>query len=357
MSLVQLMMQSQRASSRGKVLLTGGSGFIASHILDQLVDQGFNVVVTVRSEEKGQRIVDTYQGAAKENVSYVVVEDITKEGAFDAAVKSQPPFDYVIHTASPYHLNPQDPVKDFLDPAIKGTTGILHSINAHAPTVNRVVFTSSSAAILNPKQHADVYDETHWAPMTWDEALQPTNAYRASKIYAEQAAWKFVEVEQPGFDLATINNTYTFGPLQRHLSRLEAMNASNHRIRDLVQGKMKEALQPTAPVFTFVDVRDVAFAHVRALTVPEAGGSRFYVVGGHFSNKKIADVIRDAFPQLADRLPPRDAPDDFPEKVYRFDNAKSREVLGLEYTSFEKSVRDTVQSILDSGLLGSEVRN
>lgn len=157
-------------------------------------------MVTVRSEEKGQRILDSYQGASRENVSYVVVDDISKDGAFDEvipsstvlsrarsdssfqAVKSDPPFDYVIHTASPYHLNPQDPVKDFLDPAIKGTMGVLRSIMVHAPTVKRVVFTSSSAAILNPKQHARVYDETIWAPMTWEEALQPKSAYKASKV-------------------------------------------------------------------------------------------------------------------------------------------------------------------------------
>lgn len=135
------------------------------------------------------------------------------------------------------------------------------------------------------------------------------------------------------------------------------MNTSNHRIRDMVQGKMKEALQPTAPVFTFVDVRDVAIAHVRALTIPEAGGHRFYIVGGHFSNKKIAEVIRESFPRMADRLPPEDVPDDFPDDVYRFDNGKSRDMLGLEYTSLEKSVRDTVQSILDSGLLDPELPN
>lgn len=135
------------------------------------------------------------------------------------------------------------------------------------------------------------------------------------------------------------------------------MNASNHRIRDMVQGRMRDALQPTAPVFTFVDVRDVALAHVRAMTVPEAVGERFYVVGAHFSNKRIADIIREAYPELAGRLPPKDAEDDFPGDVYQFDNAKSREMLGLQYTSLEKSVTDTVQSILDSGLLKRELAN
>jgi nucleoside-diphosphate-sugar epimerase len=143
-----------------------------------------------------------------------------------------------------------------------------------------------------------------------------------------------------------VNNTYTFGPIQRQLPDLDAMNASNQRIRDMVQGKMRDKLAPTAPVFTFVDVRDVALAHVRAMTSFQAGGHRFYVVAGHFSNKKIADIIREAFPDLSRNLPPVEAPDDLPDDVYQFDNTKSKEVLGLKYTDLKRSVIDTVSSIL-----------
>jgi nucleoside-diphosphate-sugar epimerase len=125
------------------------------------------------------------------------------------------------------------------------------------------------------------------------------------------------------------------------------MNTSNHRIRDLVNGKMRDKLEPTAPVFTFVDVRDVALAHVRAMTIPEAGGHRFYVVGGYFSNKRLADIIRESQPELASQLPPVDAEDDFPDDVYGFDNGKSRKILCLDYRPLADSVRDTVWSILD----------
>lgn len=114
-----------------------------------------------------------------------MVEDIITPGAFGQAVQSDPPLDYVIHTASPYFLNPQDPQRDFLDPAMKGTTGLLTSVKEFAPTVKRIVFTSSSAAVLNPegeKHHDTVYDEDYWAPMTWEKALVPKNAYRASKV-------------------------------------------------------------------------------------------------------------------------------------------------------------------------------
>ena len=171
---------------------------------------------------------------------------------------------------------------------------------------------------------------------------------RGEQIFAEKAAWDFIEKEKPGFDLVAINNTYTFGPIQRHLGSLGQINASNHRIRDMILGRMRTGLHPTAPVFTFVDVRDVALAHVRALTVPEAGGERFYIVAGHFSNKRVADVIRREFPQVAGLLPgEEETEDDLPGDVYRFDNRKSRRVLGVEYRGLEENVRDTVRSMLN----------
>ncbi|KAL7621714.1 methylglyoxal reductase (NADPH-dependent) gre2 [Parahypoxylon ruwenzoriense] len=334
-------------TSKGKVLLTGGSGFIASHILDVLLDNGFEVVVTARSDEKGDRIVESAKPTQQGRLSYAVVKDVAKDGAFDDTLRTEPAFDYVVHTASPYHLNVEDPIKDFLDPAVKGITGLLKSIKAHASTIKRVVITSSSAAILNPLNHARVYDETHWAPWTWEDARVPEKAYITSKVLSEKAAWSFMETEKPNFDLTVINCTFTFGPVQRSLSSLDAINTSNHRVRDMILGKMKDNLEPTAPVFTFVDVRDVALAHLRAVTVPAAGGNRFYVVGGHFSNKRIVDIIRRLYPNLADRLPPENAQDDFPDDVYGFNNKKSREILGLEYISFERSINDTVQSILN----------
>ena len=96
-------------------------------------------MTTVRSAEKGQKILDNHKAVAKDKLSYVIVEDIAQPGAFTKAVQSDPPFEIVVHTASPFHFNVTDPKKDLLDPAIIGTTGILKSIKQHAPTVKRVV--------------------------------------------------------------------------------------------------------------------------------------------------------------------------------------------------------------------------
>lgn len=107
-------------------------------------------------------------------------------------MKSDPPFDFVIHTASPYYFNVQDPVKDFLEPAINGTVGILKAITAHAPAVKRVVLTSSFATIVNPSDHAKVYDETMRNPMTREQAMDPRQAYSGSKVRSV-----LLEIESP----------------------------------------------------------------------------------------------------------------------------------------------------------------
>lgn len=281
------------------------------------------------------------------------------------AVQSSPPFDYVLHTASPFHFNVQDPVKDFLDPAIKGTTGILRAIKAYAPSVKRVVITSSFAAMVTYKEHPEVYSEKDWNPVTWEEAMDRSKTYRASKVsclivlctheklsisqtFAEKAAWDFVEKEKPNFDLATINPPLVFGPVVPYLNSLEAINTSNQRIRALIEGDMKEKLTPTH-FFLWVDVRDVALAHVKAIEVPEAGGERFFVAAGFFSNKDIAEIIREAYPKLESKLPPADCPSDLPEDMYKIDNSKSQKVLGIEYRTLKQAVSDTADSLLRVG--------
>ncbi|KAJ6108516.1 hypothetical protein N7523_009839 [Penicillium sp. IBT 18751x] len=331
-----------------KVLLTGGSGFIAAHIVDILLQHGFETVVTVRSEDKGKKILEAHPDTPKDKLSYVIVKDVAQAGAFDEAVKSNPPFDYVLHTASPFHFNVQDPVKDFLDPAIKGTTGILHAVKANAPEVKRVVITSSFAAIVNSKQHPRVYSEENWNPVTWEEAMDPANVYRASKTFAEKAAWDFIKKEKPQFDIATINPPLVFGPIVHYLNSLEAINTSNQRMRNIIQGQMKEKIAPTG-TFLWVDVRDVALAHVRAIEVPEAGGHRFFITAGYFSNKEIVDIVRDTHPELEPKLPPKDAPGDFPEEIFEFDNSKSLQILGLKYHSFKDTISDTIDSLLAVG--------
>lgn len=277
------------------------------------------------------------------------MKDIAQEGAFDKAVISDPPFDAVIHTASPFYLGvKEDPHKEFLDPAIKGTTGVLYAIKKFAPSVKRVAVTSSFAAIVNPSNHPKTYDENSWNPITEEEAVIPANTYRASKTFAERAAWDFVEKEKPNFTLTVLNPPLVLGPIIHYLNSLDAINTSNQRVRDLVQGKYKDDL-PASGVYLWIDVRDLADAHVLAIELEEAQGHRYFVTAGYFSNKQIADVIREQFPELEGQLPSKDVKDDLPADIYGYDNSKTAKVLGIKFKSLQDSIKDTVVSIKEVG--------
>ncbi|KAF1348102.1 hypothetical protein BDV97DRAFT_335163 [Delphinella strobiligena] len=329
-----------------RVLVSGGSGFIAAHVLDILLKNGHSVVTTVRSQAKADKIKEAHP---KADLSFAIVPDIAVEGAFDEAIKSTPPFEAVIHTASPFHFNVTDIQKELLDPAYIGTTGILKSIKKNAPSVKRVVITSSFASIVNPAKGnwpEHTYSEADWNPMTQEDALQaPAAGYRASKTFAEKGAWDFVEKEKPNFSIATICPPLVFGPIVHYLNSLDALNTSNQRIRDFYTGKAKDELPPTGTFF-WVDVRDVALAHVKAVEVEAAGNKRFFVMNGLFSNKELAAVIKKNFPDQKDVPTEKTPGGDYPEEGYaKFDNSRSKEVLGIKYHNFEQTIVDTVKSL------------
>jgi len=233
-----------------------------------------------------------------------------------------------------------------LDPAVRGTTGILTAIKKNAPNVKRVAITSSFASITNPGNHPKVYNEEIWNPMTMEEALKTTDplvVYRGSKKFAEKAAWDFVKTEKPNFQLTTLNPPLVFGPVVHYLNSLENINTSNMRILNLIQGK-KQLGQTGASIW--VDVRDVALAHVRAIEVPEAAGKRFFITAGHFSDADIANIIRDSFPDLASK-PPVDLK--ITKAEYEVDNSCSVRILGLQYRTLKECVVDTVESLRQIG--------
>ncbi|KAI0882638.1 NAD(P)-binding protein [Annulohypoxylon maeteangense] len=335
-----------------KVLLTGGSGFIAAHVLDILLKKGYEVVTTVRSETKASQIRAKYPGA---KLSVAIVPDIAAPNAFDSVIASEPGLDYVQHTASPFHFNWKDARTELLDPAIEGTNSVLRAIKKHAPGVKRVVLTSSFAAIISEANLANpnkTFSEADWNPSTYEDGLtgSPATSYRVSKTLAEKAAWDFVKDEKPSFDLATICPPMVFGPVAHHLDSLSGINTSNSRIADLIHGKWKSEI-PASGVFLWVDVRDVANAHVNAMELPEAGGQRFFTTAGYYDNVQIAKAVRGAYPDLADKLPTEATPvakgGALPaEGTYKYDNSRATKVLGIEWIPLEKSVADTVKSLL-----------
>lgn len=273
---------------------------------------------------------------------------MTADGAFDNAVQTQPPFDSVIHAASPFHFKSKDYQKEILDPAIKGTVGILRSIKAHAPSVKRVVITSSMAAVLNWDNPPDLYEESTWNPITYDQALTgPIFAYLGSKTFAERAARDFVNDERPNFDLVTIHPPGVYGPPIYELPSLDSINTSNKSFASILQGEW-QSLVPNNPPTQWVDVRDVALAHVRALEVPEASSRRFITVAGYASNQQIVSIIVEKHPEIRSKLP-----ESFGKtqegKIPRVDTEPAEKVLGIKFTPLEDSVLDTIGALLPLG--------
>lgn len=251
------------------------------------------------------------------------------------------------------HSSPADPKKDLIDPAVIGTTGILKAIAKSAPTVKRVVITSSFAAILNGAKVTDpstTFNEESWNPVTLADIHEnPGTAYRASKTLAERAARDFVAEHKPQFDIATVNPPLVFGPVVHYLASLDAINTSNERFVALVQGKWKAAgAIPDTGTFIWVDVRDVAEAHVRALEKSELGGARLFATAGWFSNRELVDLVRKNFPELKEKLPAEDVKGgEFPpkDKIFKLDNSKTTKATGIQWTPLEKTVVDTVNSL------------
>ncbi|KAM0156956.1 hypothetical protein ACHAPG_005040 [Botrytis cinerea] len=323
-----------------KVLLTGGSGFIGAHILKILLARGYNVVLAVRNESKGQEILNAHPKSNE--LSYVVVGDISKLGAFDNALQSDPPFDAVIHSASPFHFRSTDHKKELLEPAVNGTVGILKAIKQHAPSVKRVVITSSMAAVMNPFSEPAKYTAEDWNPVTEEQALSsPGLAYLGSKTFAERSAWEFIKKELPGVGLTTINPPAVLGPVLHHLKSLADINTSNEAIANFMQGKWKNGAPPT---FTkpWVDVRDVALAHVNALEIPEAAGKRFLLNGGYVTNADYVAIAK-TIPILKDKLPQTVEKEEITDA--EVDTTPAKEILGIKFKSLKESVTDTITSL------------
>lgn len=133
--------------------------------------------------------------------------------------------------------------------------------------------------------------------------------------------------------------------LVHYLNSLDALNTSNQRIRDIITGKCKQEIPPTG-TFIWTDVRDLALAHVKAIELPEAANKRFFITAGYFSNKEIADIIREAYPDLESKLPAKGTKGgDYPDGIYKYDNKRAIEVLGIKFRPLRESIVDTVKSL------------
>ncbi|TFY75822.1 hypothetical protein EWM64_g8190 [Hericium alpestre] len=335
------------ASTPGKVLVTGANGFIAVWLVQRLLQKGYIVRGTVRSEKKAVHLRELFKSYG-EKLELVVVEDITKEGAFDEAVKGM---DLVEHTSSPFHHRVSHP-DELIGPAVKGTVGILESIKKHAPSVKRVVITSSMAAVLDSfgKNNSPItrYDESSWNNSVIEYVekkgtdSEPPYWYFASKTLAEKAAWDFVEKNKSEikFDIVVLNPPYVWGPTLAEINSSADLNESLSMLHTFLIKTDSTPDFPTDPS-GWVDVRDVAEAHVLAAETPAAGGNRFIISGGSYHWQEILDTANAVKPQLIHNLVkgnPGTGKDISASLV--FDTAKAERVLGIKFHTLDQTIAD-----------------
>ncbi|KAG9006951.1 methylglyoxal reductase (NADPH-dependent) gre2 [Tulasnella sp. 427] len=345
-------------SSPLTVLLTGANGYLGYQITKALLERGHTVVGTIRSATKARYLRERFSQFDSSKLNFAVVEDIAKPGAFDDVLKSHN-FEAVIHSSSPFVVDAKDVEPDLYRPAIRGTVGILESVKAHAPTVKRVVVTSSFASINdltkgNWPEHT--YTEEDWSPITREEGLQnPRAGYTASKKLAEQAAWEFMKTQNPAFTLATICPPMIYGPPEQEIKSLSALNTSAAEVYAYFCG----AREPTNRVWLWADVRDVALAHVLAAESSATANQRYLITGGNYSAQHFLDYIWEHYPERAlSKSISRGVPGQlYPEGgVYKGDNSKSKRDMGLTYRDFDVTLKDMlarfveVKSDIDSGL-------
>ncbi|KAK6995956.1 D-lactaldehyde dehydrogenase [Favolaschia claudopus] len=191
---------------KGKVLVSGANGFLAVWVVRAFLENGYSVRGAVRSADKGVHLSKLFKEYG-EKFEVVEVPDITKEGAFDEAVKG---VDAIAHTASPYHFKADDPA-ELLEPAIKGTVGMLDSARRCGTAVKRIVVTSSTAAVLHDEPTPQTFTEADWDDQAVENVQRDgrnasnVHRYRASKTLAERAAWDFTKTHGASltWDLAT----------------------------------------------------------------------------------------------------------------------------------------------------------
>ena len=335
------------------VLVTGGSGFVGSHVILQLLAAGHEVRTTVRSLSREARVRAMLRDAgadADRRLSFFAADLLSDDG-WPTAVAG---CDYVIHVASPMPAAAPTSEDELIVPARDGVLRVLAA--ARDAQVRRVVLTSSCGAIYygHPPQTAP-FDETSWTNV--DSEM---SAYVRSKALAERAAWDFMAAEGGGLELSVVNPAGIFGPV---LGR--DFSSSIELVTRLMNG------MPGCPrlYFGVVDVRDVADLHLRAMTHPAANGERFIATSGDIlSMHAIAAVLRARLGEAARKVPTRELPNWLVRAAALFDrtvrplvplldstrratSAKAQRVLDWRPRAPEDAIVATAESLITFGIV------
>lgn len=337
------------------VLVTGATGYIAKHLILQLLDAGHRVVGSVRSlnrEDELRAAVEPHlsDSAAMDRLT-VVPLDLTQDDGWDHAMKD---VDALMHTASPFPLSQPKDEQDLIRPAVDGALRAVKA--ARAAGVTRVIMTSSIAAVMNTKlaNGKAAYDEQDWTDLNHPGST----AYVKSKTLAEKAVWDWQTADAPDMEITMINPAFVQGaPLDDHFG------TSVDVVQRLLRGK-----DPMLPRIGFpcVDVRDIALMHIRALERPESIGKRFIGSDAFIWFQDMALALKEQHPNK--KIATKNAPNLMIRFLSLFDpsiktilpilgqkdevaSQQAQDILGISFRDPKVSIQETGAFLVDRNLL------
>jgi dihydroflavonol-4-reductase len=340
-----------------KVLVTGGTGFIAQHCIVALLGAGHDVKTTLRSLKRQDEVIASLKAGGVEpdgRVEFAVADLMADTGWAEAAAGC----DYAFHGASPTPAGDQIAEDDWVRPAVEGNLRLLRA--ARDAGMKRVVLTSAFGAVGagHEKSIGRPFVETDWSNLEG-----PIAPYQKSKTLAERASWDFIAREGNGLELASVNPTMVLGP---------ALGDFSHSIRTIKQ--MLDG-QPGCPKINtcIVDVRDVADLHLRAMIDPRAAGERFLATSGDsLWMVEIARLLKDRLGPVAAKVSTRELPSLLVRTIaltnpvmkgivpllgVRLDATgdKARRVLGWNPRSPEEAILASAESLVRLGMVEGHI--
>ncbi|XP_026460479.1 tetraketide alpha-pyrone reductase 1-like [Papaver somniferum] len=317
---------------KGKVCVTGASGYLASWLIKRLLLSGYQVIGTVRDPGNFDKVAHLWRLEGAEERLKLVKADLMTENSFDAAISG---CEGVFHTASPVLGPKADPQTDILDPAIQGTLNVLRSCKKN-PSVRRVVLTSSSSTVRVRDDFDPLIplDESSWTSEELCRSLQIW--YPLSKTLAEKAAWEYCK--ENGISLATILPSFVIGP---SLPREICSTLSD--VIGLLKGETERFHWHGRMGYVHID--DVALCHILAYENADASG-RYICSSDVIDNNELASFLSSRYPTLA--VPKRFEQLDRPS--YELNTSKMRS-LGIKFKGLEEMFDDCIASLKEQGHL------
>ncbi|MBL4620134.1 MAG: aldehyde reductase [Marinicaulis sp.] len=339
------------------VLVSGATGFVGLHTVIQLLQAGHIVRGTLRSPGREAEVRDSVARHVDANERLSLHQcDLTSDDGWSEAITG---CDYVLHVASPFIIGTPKHEDDLIIPARDGALRVLRA--AAKANVKRTVMTSSVAAVSagHSRDAARVFNEDDWSIV--DSPV--IGAYEKSKTIAERAAWDFIKSDGAGMELAVINPGAILGPI---------LNADSGTSGELVRQLMARAM-PACPRigFSCVDVRDVASAHLSAMTTPAAAGKRFICAIEFSWMVEIAKILDENFRERGYKIPTSELPNWVPRIMQHFNpvlkqiipslgkrrdynNAQIKSVLNWKPRSLKEMSISMAESMIEFGVVGNK---